>query len=67
MQDKQIPNYQISPRPDMSCPPHMQLARAYVPWQIFGRTYPPGEALMRGTLFPDLYWPYKKHHCQREV
>lgn len=42
------------------CPgmPSMELARAYVPWQVYGRTYTPAEALEKGTLFPELYRPY---------
>lgn len=35
-----------------------ELARAYVPWQMYGVTYSPAEALEKGTLFPDLYRPY---------
>ncbi|MCL6477311.1 MAG: spore coat associated protein CotJA [Peptococcaceae bacterium] len=36
----------------------MELARAYIPYQMYGATYSPREALERGTLFPDLYRPY---------
>lgn len=39
-------------------PAGIRLAEAYVPWQIYSRTYPPGEALRKGTLFPELYRPY---------
>ena len=35
------------------------LARAYVPFQIINQVYSPSEALKRGTLFPELYRPYK--------
>lgn len=35
-----------------------QLAQAYVPWQRYGVTYSPQEALEKGTLFPELYRPY---------
>ena len=35
------------------------LARAYVPFQIMNQVYSPSEALKRGTLFPELYKPYK--------
>ncbi len=35
-----------------------ELAKAYVPWQVYGVTYPPAEALEKGTLFPELYRPY---------
>lgn len=43
-------------------PPKLRLATAYVPWQRYGRLFSPREALMRGTLFPDLYQPYGKHY-----
>lgn len=43
--------------PDMPYP-GMELARAYVPIQRFGRVYPPAQALETGTLFPELYRPY---------
>ncbi len=36
----------------------VQLAQAYVPWQRYGVTYSPQEALEKGTLFPELYRPY---------
>lgn len=36
-----------------------QLARAYVPIQIMNQVYDIKEALKRGTLFPELYLPYK--------
>jgi len=42
-------------------PPRMRLATAYVPWQRYGRTFTPREALMKGTLFPDLYQPYGRY------
>ena len=35
------------------------LARAYVPFQIMNQVYSPSEALEKGTLFPELYMPYK--------
>jgi hypothetical protein len=35
-----------------------ELATAYVPYQQWGKLYPPEEALSRGTIFPDLYRPY---------
>ncbi|NLY54887.1 MAG: spore coat associated protein CotJA [Firmicutes bacterium] len=37
----------------------MQLGRAYVPFQVLGEMFTPEQALMKGTLFPDLYRPYK--------
>jgi len=38
-------------------PPGM-LAHAYVPWQCYGRAFSPRDALMRGTLFPELWGAY---------
>ncbi len=38
--------------------PGLQLARAYVPFQVLGEVYGPAEALCKGTLFPELYMPY---------
>ncbi|PAB59912.1 spore coat associated protein CotJA [Anaeromicrobium sediminis] len=40
----------------------MILARAYVPFQRLDKTYSPEEALMRGTLFPELYQPFVRGH-----
>ncbi|NLM96384.1 MAG: spore coat associated protein CotJA [Halanaerobiaceae bacterium] len=37
----------------------MRLAHAYVPFQTFKNAFPPEEALRRGTLFPELYMPYR--------
>ncbi|GFN36875.1 spore coat associated protein CotJA [Tepidimicrobium xylanilyticum] len=37
-----------------------QLARVYIPFQIMNQVFSPSEALMRGTLFPELYMPYRK-------
>lgn len=36
----------------------MQLARAYVPRQPYTRLFPLPEALMKGTIFPNLFQPY---------
>ncbi|HHX51144.1 MAG TPA: spore coat associated protein CotJA [Clostridia bacterium] len=52
----------IPPGPGPECPPGMELAQAYVPWQTFGRTFSPQEALQKGTLFPELYRPYGGVH-----
>lgn len=35
-----------------------KLARAYVPIQRYGQIFSPAEALMKGTLFPELWSPY---------
>lgn len=36
----------------------MMLAHSYVPWQQYTSAFSPQEALMKGTLFPELYGPY---------
>ena len=36
----------------------MQLAHSYVPWQYYDKAFCPPEALMKGTLFPELYGVY---------
>lgn len=36
----------------------MQLAHSYVPWQFYDTAFSPQEALMKGTLFPELYGVY---------
>jgi len=38
----------------------MELAQAYVPFQTFRaeNLYSPEEALLKGTIFPELYRPY---------
>ena len=36
----------------------MPLAMAYVPWQRFGCTYEPEQALQAGTIFPELDLPF---------
>ena len=37
---------------------HMLLAHAYVPWQCYREAFCPKEALMHGTLFPELFGVY---------
>lgn len=34
------------------------LAHAYVPWQCYEAAFSPSEALMKGTLFPELWGVY---------
>ncbi|GAW93104.1 spore coat associated protein CotJA [Calderihabitans maritimus] len=46
-------------KPPMELPPGIKLAEAYVPWQKYTKTFSPGEALQKGTLFPELYRPYE--------
>lgn len=41
-------------------PAHTPLAMAYVPFQQWGEVYPEDEALKRGTLFPELDFPFMK-------
>lgn len=36
----------------------MVLAHAYVPWQYYDNAFCPQEALMKGTLFPELWGVY---------
>lgn len=45
----------------MPMPMHnnMILAHAYVLWQCYDRAFCPSDALMKGTLFPELYGVYK--------
>jgi hypothetical protein len=40
-------------------PECIQLAHAYVPWQMYERAFTPPEALMKGTLFPELWGVYR--------
>lgn len=53
-----IPRYTYTP-----------LARAYVIFQEFPKTYPLEEGFQKGTLFPDLYVPYdtRKYAKKEEV
>ena len=38
---------------------NVRLAAAYVPYETMCVIFPPMEALMRGTAFPELYSPYE--------
>lgn len=38
--------------------PKLRLATAYIPPQPYGKQFKPDEALKKGTLWPDLYFPY---------
>lgn len=44
----------------------MQLARAYVVIQQYNTLYSPEVALMRGTIFPELYFPYERERQDYE-
>ncbi|WP_245867944.1 hypothetical protein SPSIL_055850 [Sporomusa silvacetica DSM 10669] len=42
-----------------SFPECIQLAHSYVPWQTYEKAFTPCEALMKGTLFPELWGVYR--------
>ena len=42
---------------------HQELAEAYVPIQKMDKIYSPDKALLKGTVFPELYRPYQKCEC----
>lgn len=44
---------------ECTLPEAVCLAHAYVPWQFYNRAFCPEEALAKGTLFPELFGPYK--------
>jgi len=48
--------YPMQPQHDPLC--GLPLAMAYVPWQCWGKTYEPADALCRGTIFPELDLPF---------
>lgn len=50
-------NYMIGMTPKVDA---LRLARAYVPFQVMDKIFEPWKALMRGTIFPELYDPYPK-------
>ena len=64
-----LPNIEPAPgapgTPGYPCVPqetvieNVKLARAYVPFQRLCSTYPAVRALCRGTLFPELFSPYR--------
>ncbi|MDI3281448.1 MAG: spore coat associated protein CotJA [Bacillota bacterium] len=41
-------------------PAEMRLARAFVPFQTYRTTFSPEEGLRKGTIFPELYFPYRE-------
>lgn len=41
------------------------IGMGYIPWQTWSRTYPQEQALMRGTIFPDLDLPFEYRRCRR--
>ncbi|MDF2520592.1 MAG: hypothetical protein K0R84_1220 [Clostridia bacterium] len=57
---------QINPKLSISVmPKEPKLAEAYVPYQVMYKIYEPMKALMKGTLFPELYRPYAKSKHDR--
>ncbi|HHV79555.1 MAG TPA: spore coat associated protein CotJA [Firmicutes bacterium] len=36
-----------------------ELAMAFIPIQVYTRRFDPAEGLRRGTIFPELYKPYR--------
>lgn len=51
------PRHRCMPMEDHGCNA-MLLAHSYVPWQSYNAAFGPQEALMKGTLFPELYGVY---------
>lgn len=51
------PQHMCMPMEDHGCN-NMLLAHSYVPWQCYNTAFCPQEALMKGTLFPELYGVY---------
>jgi len=47
--------------------PRLKLATAYIPPQVFRDMFPLSEALNKGTLFPELYRPYRRYPMKGEV
>lgn len=56
-------NPEMLVRPDFKIPvmpEEFELATAYVPYQVMYKIYEPMKALMKGTIYPELYRPYTK-------
>lgn len=64
-----------SPAPSCGCnterplfpngnPAQMPIAMAYVPWQMWGQTYPMEQGFVRGTIFPELDLPFMMGRCR---
>lgn len=43
----------------------MPIAMAYVPWQKWCQTYPMEQGFQRGTIFPELDFPFVMGRCRR--
>lgn len=44
----------------------MELARAYFKIQQYTKKLPPLDALLKGTVFPELYQPYEPREQRKE-
>jgi hypothetical protein len=67
-QYEQTSNTVVLVRPDFEIPvmpTEFELATAYVPYQVLCKIYEPMKALMKGTIFPELYRPYEKKKHNR--
>ena len=59
----------FAPAPDNTAgavsrfPAQTPLGMAYVPFQQWGEVYPDDDAFVRGTLFPQLDYPFKGGCC----
>ncbi len=47
-------------------PQNVSLAMAYVPFQEWGNVYTDDEAFQKGTLFPDLDFPFRRGAGENE-
>lgn len=43
------------------------LARAFIKWQKFEKTFSPMAGLEKGTIFPELYCPYEYRHPRSDI
>lgn len=43
-------------------PPNSKLARPFFVYQRYTTSFPPREALDKGTMFPDLFTPWPNNH-----
>lgn len=73
-----VPNQMISPsmslppvsfpmppsRPDSCFERDYPAGMAYVPWQQWGQTYNLAQGLQRGTIFPELDYPFVMGRCR---
>lgn len=49
---------------DAAAQMYMRLAQAYIPFQMYTNRWDPMKALMMGTIFPELYRPYRSNKCR---